>query len=164
MRRNRGFTLIEVMLVVAVLAVFAAIAVPNLNESFRRSSINSFVRALQEDIARAHTVATSNTRAKSVPSAQIRSAMIRFQDASSYELVVSDAPTGANPTVEETWKVVSLPDGLRLVEPIALPQNLIFRSNGAMMGDSASRIVLEDTNDHRLLTLEISMMGTVKLL
>jgi len=78
-------------------------------------------------------------------------------------MVVSDAPTGENGSLEETWKAVSLPDGMRIVEPFLLPQDLIFRSNGAIIGGSVSRIVLEDTADHRILTLEISMMGTVQL-
>ena len=48
MNRNQGFTLIELMIVVAVIGVLAAIAIPNYNEYVQRSRITRAVAALSD--------------------------------------------------------------------------------------------------------------------
>jgi type IV pilus assembly protein PilE len=46
MTRSRGFTLIELMIAVAIVAVLAAIAIPSYSEYIRRSRITEAVSAL----------------------------------------------------------------------------------------------------------------------
>lgn len=48
MQRARGFTLIELMVVVAVIAILAAIALPAYNEYVQRSKITEATSALSE--------------------------------------------------------------------------------------------------------------------
>ena len=48
MNRNQGFTLIELMIVIAVIGVLAAIAIPNYNEYVQRSRITRAVAALSD--------------------------------------------------------------------------------------------------------------------
>jgi type IV pilus assembly protein PilE len=48
MRRSRGFTLIEVMITLAIVAILAAIAVPSYSEYVRRARITEAVAALAD--------------------------------------------------------------------------------------------------------------------
>jgi type IV pilus assembly protein PilE len=48
MRRSRGFTLIEVMITLAIVAILAAIAVPSYSEYVKRARITEAVAALAD--------------------------------------------------------------------------------------------------------------------
>jgi type IV pilus assembly protein PilE len=48
MRRGKGFTLIELMIVIAVIGVLAAIAIPTYNEYVQRSKISDAISGLSQ--------------------------------------------------------------------------------------------------------------------
>src|SRR5687768_8583950 len=58
-RKSRGFTLLELMIVVAIVAVVAAIAIPSLTKNNSLADMRTSVRRMRGQLARARTLAST---------------------------------------------------------------------------------------------------------
>lgn len=65
-RRNRGFTLVELMIAITVLAVLAAIAFPNFQGTIRSNRVSTATNELIAALALARSEAIKNTRGAGV--------------------------------------------------------------------------------------------------
>lgn len=62
MRDSRGFTLIELLIVIGMVAILAAIAVPNMTEFVRKNRINNQTRRIYNDLMNARMMAANTNR------------------------------------------------------------------------------------------------------
>lgn len=103
--RQRGFSLIELMVTVSVLAILTAVAVPNFNNWIRNSKIRTVAEALQSGLRVAQSEAQRRTRA-----------VVFFRTASKDCLLTDTAAdTG------QYWQVRALADPLQtgdVAEPV----------------------------------------------
>ncbi len=81
-RRNTGFTLIELMIVLVVAAALATVAVPNLNSSM----VNGDLRQATADVSQALRIAKSAARARST-----NVSVVFVQNASTITLTSADS-------------------------------------------------------------------------
>ncbi len=100
-RRERGLTLIEILLILAVLGILLAIAAPNLNAYLQHLRFQEGVRTLSENVLSARDTATSQSIA------------VRIQAAGD-QLTWRDAATGTQ------LGRITLPHGVTVVNSVSV--------------------------------------------
>jgi len=101
--KQRGFTLVEIMVVIAIIAIAAVVAIPNIVSTQRRQEINNRTRELVSAIRFARGEAASGRVFEAAPvERQIFEAGIRFNTATQYEVFVDDDDVPGNEMVLRT--------------------------------------------------------------
>lgn len=96
MRRHRGFTLVELLIVLAVTAILATLAAPSFTDQFARRRIEGVATEMSTDLHFARTQAVANRGAVSVMTLSNTQYVVR--NAAGVDLKTVNLPAGITAT------------------------------------------------------------------
>ncbi|HJF26748.1 MAG TPA: prepilin-type N-terminal cleavage/methylation domain-containing protein [Acinetobacter lwoffii] len=143
MQKNKGFTLIELMVTIAVLAIIATMAAPSMNNMVANQSLNSSVRTLMDTLAQGRSQAILLRR----------------------EVTITLNSSHNNTATAFYWKPRT---GNALTAPVRLPA-IIFMADGTMKDNvlntrfAETNFVICNTKIHRSKSINLTRFGTATL-
>jgi prepilin-type N-terminal cleavage/methylation domain-containing protein len=114
--RERGFSLIEALIVVAIIAVMAAVALPNIGQYIRNYKIRGAAQQVSGELQAARSKAIMTNTNAGVSFVAV--------DADSYRYVMEDLPAA-----EQLSPLQDLPTGIRFVVATTTPAGPSVRFN-----------------------------------
>jgi Tfp pilus assembly protein FimT len=177
-RAQRGFSLLEMVIIVTVVALLLGLAIPAVTATLQRGRTNSAFRKLMDDIAFTRAEAAS---ARTMASGErVLTAALRFTGNQGYDVVaigqttsevVKSVNMGDN-GVHLEFAQVSTGGGLMTfaaqVDSITtdadddVSDEINFRSNGSLSNGAISELSLRDPDTGRQFRLQISLTGVVR--
>lgn len=140
MHKQQGFTLIELMVVLAILTILLMVAVPSFNDSLARRRLEGVANELSADLQYARTQAVGNNGSVSL-----------VTSATGYTV------SGASGGVNVTYKTIALDTGLSMTQPVTGTFSA-FRGFAA----AATSITVSNTQTSAQLQVSTDTMGRVQ--
>ena len=142
MRRNSGFTMIELMVTIAIVGILIAVAVPSFTESMARRSLEGAANELNADLQYTKSQAVSLNAPISMLTSE-------------HGYIVSRAP--ADPNVP-TLKTISLDSKITLTSPLSVSFDP-YRD----FASAAITITLSHTKTSSQLQVKVDAMGRIQM-
>ena len=147
-RSARGFTAVEVLIVIAIVGIMSAIAVTNLLSYMPKSRLNSAARAVACDIMAARMMAVKGNC----------NAIVKFESGNQYYVIIDENRNNTHDTGERKIMRDLSEDYKDVVNTKADTKN-IFNSRGA--ASRMRNIILRNSSGIR--TIRVSITGRVKI-
>ncbi|SFC10894.1 type II secretion system protein H [Polaromonas sp. OV174] len=141
MRRNSGFTMIELMVIIAIVGILIAIAVPALTESMARRRLEGTANELSADFQYTKSQAASINAAASIVT-------------SAHGYTVSSASA--------TFKTIALDSKITLTSPLTVSFDP-YRDFSSAPIDTPIVITLSHTQTSAQLQLKVDAVGRIQM-
>lgn len=178
MKSRRGFTLIEMMVAVAVVSLLAAVAVPLTTHAVRRQKLRSTTRLMMVNLKNAQSSAAMGKDLSAygfgfgsgsgfgpavTPRARYAGLVINSDGYQTF-IDADDLPYSGN---EVTVRWVQFDEGTNpQTEIVSPPPGTViqFRSNGTLLSGAATQIVIRDSETGQQQTIEINVAGNMRII
>jgi len=148
-KRKRGFTLIEMMVVIAIIAVLSAIAVPSFMEYARNQRLNGAARQVYTDLMNARQQAVTENKKM----------IVQFVNNHQYQFVRDNDASETVTTGDETLVLRDIhPDYSDVTFSASF--NPAFRPNGT---GKNPKITLTSSSTGKTKCIKISTAGRIKI-
>ncbi|MCK6545021.1 GspH/FimT family protein [Myxococcota bacterium] len=131
-KRKRGFSLIEIVVALGLVGVFATLSLPLVSRTMRRNELRKAARTVHGALGRTRSLAVSGRRVATTwaPTDRTVSAILRITGSTSYEVFVDrDTTTDGD---ELSLGTTNLPLSLTFDAP-ATGEEIRFRSDGTVV-------------------------------
>lgn len=170
-RRSKGFTLVEMMIVVAIVGVIALVAIPNFFAGTNQADMRAATRRLRGNIAKARTLAATGKNDNYTGwAATDRTVEAGVQiDATGYRVFVDNDRIGGNGT-EAVLEIVNFQDygaedaapQLQIVQPAPGTQ-IRFQKNGTLTTQNNQTIIFRDTVSGMTMSVLVAFGGSTRV-
>ncbi|WP_051553545.1 GspH/FimT family pseudopilin [Desulfobulbus elongatus] len=166
-RMPGGFTLVELMTVIAILSVLAAVAYPLINASLPKYRLRAAARELVIDFKRAKVEAIKRNRNVLIQFTPVAAPAV----GGSYTLCADDNGNNACDAGETIISQVAMPKGVRLREPDGgsaegnkFPNNTAgYNGRGLPWNNQLGSIIMTTADTSRWYRISLSMSGAVNM-
>lgn len=165
-RRNPGFTLLELVVVIAIISIILGIAIPMFSASKETSELRSIANQLVGNFKQAQALARSGKADVPVWPANTRAqaAGIRFISATQYAIFVDQDNLSNGAGSEADIEVVDIaPNG----EPFAFvspPAQVRFKKNGTLPTPPDITVTVRNTNTNQTKVVQVTYGGQASIL
>jgi prepilin-type N-terminal cleavage/methylation domain-containing protein len=166
-RRAAGYTLMEVVVVIGIIGIIAAIAIPTFSRMRERDKLNDAVREMTAKVSQARSLAASNQRNPAwLATERSMSAGIRFLDNRSYIVFIDrdliwDGDEATIATVSFIAKDPGTP--LTIVNP-APNTEIRMQRNGVLTAGGPVMIEINDDRARATKRIQVSLSGSTRIL
>lgn len=164
MKQRRGFSLLEIVITVAIVALLAAVAYPFFTNSIEKGKLNDVTKRMLAHFTKARNLAASGQTDSSWGGGdRTITALVRIESATGYTVYIDrdDVWDGDEVAVQVVDFTISDPGSdIRITAPAPLTV-IRFRSNGTLTGGGQVDITLTDNNRTR--NLRVTVGGLTKI-
>lgn len=165
-RRKRGFSLLEVVIVLAIVGALIAIAIPAMMRSRRKAALRECARDLIGNLDRARAAATKGeTNSNWNAADRTVSAGIQILSATRYQLFIDRnmTTTGDEQIVSIVDLGIEYPNAELSITAPASPAEIRYRSNGILNGSAQIDVTVRDAGTTDFKVVRVAPGGGVKL-
>jgi type IV fimbrial biogenesis protein FimT len=164
MQKNKGFTLIELMVTIAVLAIVASIAAPSMSQLLEKQKFRQVVREYIQTLqnARSQAIVTKNSIAVCIDKTSDKNSINQEQ---CRDLIFSGADATKKMKLQENNRIhmVHIPEKV-LVLSSENDMSVLFTSTGAVLSTEnsspVSRTISFCSNNIKV-DIEVSLLGSI---
>lgn len=158
MKKNAGFTLVEMLIVIAIIAILAAVAIPGYMAYIPKYRLSGAAQELQGDIQMAKLQALKNGTIVSIRVNVVTDSYEMFFDNG----VGANTGNGTRDGDEESIKIVAMTSGIDITGTTFANNAIRFNSRGLPRAFAGGTVAIQNENG-QMKSVELDPAGSARV-